>query len=168
MRRFLPPLLLGVLLMTVQTTFWTSLSIQSFRPDLLLILIVYLAFSYSPVSGGVLAFFIGYLMDVFSGNTIGLYTLSRPLLFYGVKHFRNRFYLEGFPFQFLFVFLATVLEGLFILILMASLNPSPLSYLRLSLLIPLLPQSASTGLAATMLFFVFDKGMVLLLGERHE
>ena len=167
MRWFLPPLLLGVLFVTVQATVWTSLSIQSFRPDLILILIVYLAFSHSPISGGILAFFMGYLMDVFSANTIGLYTLSRPLLFYAVQHFRKRFYLEGFPFQFLFVFLAALLEGLFIIILMASLNPSPLSYLHFSLLIPLLPQSVSTGLVATMLFFLFDKGM-LLLQERNE
>jgi len=165
MRWFFPPLLLGVLFLTVQTTLWTSLSIQSFRPDILLILVVYLAFSYSPISGGILAFSLGYLMDLFSGNTIGLYTLSRPLLFYGVQHFRSRFYLEGFPFQFLFVFLAAFLEGLFIVILLAILNPSPLSYFHLSLLIPLLPQCISTGLIATMLFSLFDKGLILLLGK---
>jgi rod shape-determining protein MreD len=167
MRRFFSPLLVGIFLLTVQTTLWTSLSLQRWRPDILLILILFLAFSYPPISGGILAFLMGYLMDLFSGNTIGLYTLSRPLLFYGVKHFRNRFYLEGFQFQFLFVSLSALFEGLFIVILLASLSPSPLSYLHFSLLIPLLPQSACTGLIAPMLFFLLDKGMILLAG-RHE
>jgi rod shape-determining protein MreD len=167
MTRFFPPLLVGVLLLTIQTTFWASLSIQSFGPDLLLILTLYLGFTYPPLTGGILAFFMGYLTDLFSGNTIGLYTLSRPLLFYGVKHFRNRLYLESLPFKFVFVFLSALMEGLFIVILLAIFTPSPLSHLHLSLLSSLLPQSVSTALVAPIFFFIFDKGMTLF-PQRHE
>jgi len=62
------------------------------RPDIVLIFTFYLGLSCRPISGGIVSFFVGYLMDLFSGNALGLYTFSRPLLFYGAHFFRTRFF----------------------------------------------------------------------------
>src|SRR4030042_2129824 len=140
MRRIVFPLFLGVIFLTLQTTLLTSLSIQRIRPDLVLILILYLGLFYPPISGGILALFLGFLMDLFSGNSFGLYTLSRPLIFYVAQFFKERFYLEGSSSQFLFVFIFGLVEGLLILILLSTLNPGPVINLYPLLFTFLLPQ----------------------------
>ncbi|MDP2971789.1 MAG: rod shape-determining protein MreD, partial [Deltaproteobacteria bacterium] len=59
--------------MIVQTTWFTFPPIRWIRPDIVLILTLYLGLSSPPISGGILVFFLGYLMDLFSGNGFGLY-----------------------------------------------------------------------------------------------
>jgi rod shape-determining protein MreD len=167
MRRVVLPLFLGVLFLTLQTTLLMSLPIQRIRPDIALIFILYLGLSYPPISGGILAFFMGYLMDLFSGNVLGLYTLSRPLIFYIAQVFKDRFYLEGFLSQFLFVFLSALAEGFLLLILLNGLNPNPLGNLYPLLFTVLLPQSFSTGLVTPILFSLFRKGSLFLSNPKR-
>ena len=111
MKRILLFILLGILVLTLQTTLLRFFPIQRIRPDFMLIFTLYLGFSFPPIPGAILAFFLGYFVDLFSGNTFGLYTFSRPLLFYGAYLFKSKFYLEGFSSQFIFVFLLAFLEG---------------------------------------------------------
>jgi rod shape-determining protein MreD len=162
MRRIVVPLLAGIVLTSLQATIVMFLPIQRIRPDFVLIFTVYLGLSYPPISGGILAFCMGYLTDLFSGNTVGFYTLTRPLLFYAVQIYRNRFYLQGFPFQFLITLTAAFLEGFFVLFLLVCLNPSPLPNLYPTLLTVLLPQFLVTGLLGPVLFFYFEKGSEFL------
>lgn len=168
MRRIVFPLFLGVIFITLQSTLLTSLPIQRIRPDIVLILTLYLGLFYPPISGGILALFMGFLMDLFSGNSFGLYTLSRPLIFYVAQFFKGRFYLEGVSSQFLFVFIFGLVEGLLILILLSALNPGPIEHLYSLLFTFLLPQSFFTGLATPVLFFLIHKGSFSLFthGER--
>jgi len=166
MRRVLLPLFLGILFLTLQTTLLMSLPIHRIRPDIVLILTLYLGLSYPPISGGILAFFMGYLMDLFSGNVLGLYSLSRPLIFYIAQIFKDRFYLEGLLSQFLFVFLSAMAEGFLLLILLTGLNPSPLGNLYPLLFTVLLPQSLSTGLITPILFPLFRRGSLFLANPK--
>jgi len=165
MKRFILSLLLGILFITLQTTLLPSLPIQRIRPDILLIFTLYLGLSYPPISGGLLAFFLGYLMDLFSGNPFGLYTFSRPLLFYISQFFKNRFYLESFPSQSFFVFIFALVEGLLILILLRALNPIPLRNLYPSFLETFLLNSFVTGLISPVLFSLFNRGSFLLFNQ---
>ena len=158
MKRFVPLLLAGILFLILQTTLLSLFPIQRIRPDLLLIFTLYLAFLFPPVSGGILAFFMGYLMDLYSGNTLGFYTFSRTLVFFAAQFFKERFYLEGFSFQFLFAFIFSTLEGLLIFVLMGAFQPTSLGNLYSLLLAFLLPQSLMTGLGTPLVFFLFQKG----------
>ncbi len=167
MKRIAAPLLLGVVLMSIQTTLVMFLPIQRVRPDLVLMLILYLGLSYPPISGGILAFALGYFTDLFSGNVLGLYTLTRPLLFYGVQVYRSRFYLEGFVFQSLLACISVLLEGLFVFFLMVCLNPSPFPGLHPPFFTVLLPQSLFTGLLAPAVFALFDRGLDFVSGKRE-
>ena len=162
MKRFFSPLILGILFLIVQTTWLTFSPIRWIRPDIVLILTLYLGLSYPPISGGILAFFMGYLMDLFSGNVLGLYSLSRPLIFYIAQIFKGRFYLERFLSQFLFVFFSALVEGFLLLILFTGLNPSPPGNLYPLLFTVLLPQSLSTGLITPILFPLFRRGSLFL------
>jgi len=165
MKRTLLLLLIGILLLTVQTTLLRSIPIQRVRPDFMLIFTLYLAFSISPVPGGILAFFMGYLVDLFSGNTFGLYAFTRPILFYGAYLFKSKLYVEGFSSRFIFIFLSAGLEGVLVLILFSLFNPEPLFRLYPSVLFSLLPQSTFTALIAPPLFALFQKGSGLAAGK---
>lgn len=173
MRRLILPLLAGIFFLVFQTTFLSFLPTQWVRPDVLLILTLYLAFLFPPILGGVLAFFLGYLMDLFSGNTLGLYTFSRPLVFFAAQLLREQFYLEGFGFQFLFTFLFSLSEGILISVLINALLSIPLGSFYPSFFACLFSQAFFTGLVTPLLFFLFRKGSPLLsrppeqrIGER--
>ncbi len=156
------PLVLGALFLTLQTTLLASPFVQRIRPDMVLILILYLSLSYPMVSGGILAFLLGSLMDVFSGNAFGLFTVSRTFIFLAAQLFKEKFYLEGFFPQFLFALSLTLLEGVLILTLLNGLSPRPLVHLYPLGLKVLLPQSIFTGLLTPAFFSFFRKGFALL------
>lgn len=150
-------LLLGILFLTFQTTLLSYLPIQRIRPDIILVLILYWGFTLPPVSGGIHALFLGYLMDLFSGNSFGLYTFTRPLLFYLAQLFKGRLYLESLPSQSFFVFVFALFEGLLILTLLVALNPAPLGNLYPLFFTFFLPQSLLTGIITPVLFFLLQR-----------
>ncbi len=168
MRRFLLLLLAGIFLLIIQTTWLSFFPIQRMRPDLLLIFTLYLAFLFPPFLGGILAFFFGYLMDLFSANTLGLYALSRTLVFFAAQFLKERFYLEGFSFQFLFAFAFSILEGGLLLFLTNGVEPAFFGNLSFSLFMFLLPRSFCTGLATPFFFFLFQKGMSFLTSQPEQ
>jgi rod shape-determining protein MreD len=162
MKRVAPILLIGIFFLLLQTTLLSSFPVQRVRPDLLLIFTLYLSYLFPPIFGGILACFMGYLMDLFSGNALGFYTFSRPLVFFIAQFFKERFYLEGFSSQFLFAFASGLLEGILILMLMSTLQGVSLVSLSPLLFTFLLPQSFSTGLVTPLLFQLFQKGFLPL------
>ena len=157
MKRFVLLFFAGVLFLTLQTTLLSFLPFQRIRPDILLIFTLYLTFLFPPILGGILAMSLGYLVDLFSGSTFGFYTFSRPLLFFAAYFFKERFYLEGFSSQFLFIFVFGIVEGVLILILLNALQPVSLGNLYRMLFTFLLPQCLFTGLITPILFFLFQK-----------
>ena len=159
MKRILLFILLGVLVLTLQTTLPGLFPIQRIRPDFMLIFTLFLGFSFPPVPGAILAFFLGYLVDLFSGNSFGVHAFSRPLLFYGAYLFKSKFYLEGFSSQFILVFLLSSLEGLLLLLFLSLLSPEPLFHLYPSFFFfSLLPQSIFTAFITPLLFTLSQRG----------
>ncbi|MGQ9647792.1 MAG: rod shape-determining protein MreD [Thermodesulfobacteriota bacterium] len=150
-------LLTGIVFLTVQTTLFFHLPVQRIRPDIVLILILHWGFTLPLVSGGIHALLLGYLMDLFSGNSFGLYTFTRPLLFSLAQLFRSRFYIDRFVSQFSFVFAFAVFEGLLIFALLFALNPSPLGNLYPLFITSFLPQSFLTAMITPVLFFLLKK-----------
>jgi len=167
MKRFLYPFLTGLLLLTFQATLLPAFTIHHVQPDVVLILILFLGFSYPTVLGGLVAFSLGFLLDLFSGNAFGLYTFTRPLIFFVAQLLRSHFYWKGVSFQFLFVFIFALLEGGLILLLVSGLNPSPFRNLYSSVIVDLLPQSIVTGLITPLLFPLFEKGSVVLVTKQR-
>ncbi|MBM4309038.1 MAG: rod shape-determining protein MreD [Deltaproteobacteria bacterium] len=165
MRRTFIPLFLGILFLILQTTLFASFPIQRVKPDLVLIFTLFLGLSFSPLSGGILVFFLGYVIDLFSGNSFGLYAFSRPLLFFSAQLFKDRIYLESYFLRSLFVFLFTLGEGIVILILIKAFHPEPLQPPYPLFFTGFLPQAFSTALLAPVLFSIFKKGYSLLYAQ---
>ncbi len=78
-------LLLGFLLLAVQTTIFTLFPHWLGRPDLVFILLVFSVYKFSWFQGLLLAFMLGWALDVTSGIFPGTYPLLALLVFVVVK-----------------------------------------------------------------------------------
>ncbi|MBU1140709.1 MAG: rod shape-determining protein MreD [Proteobacteria bacterium] len=78
-------ILLGVFLIIAETTFLQFFPHWLGRPDLVFILLVFVAYKFNWFRGLLLAFLLGWLMDVASGVFLGTYLLLSLLLFAIVK-----------------------------------------------------------------------------------
>jgi len=82
---FLAFLSLGSLLLVLQTTLLQLLPGWMGSPDLLFLLIIFLAVRLELFPGAVLTLLLGLLMDIFSGIFLGVYPLSYLLTFFAIK-----------------------------------------------------------------------------------
>ncbi|MFU8818930.1 MAG: rod shape-determining protein MreD [Desulfurivibrio sp.] len=76
---------MGVLILVLQTTLFHLLPAWIGRPDLLFLLIVFIALQMGTFRGLVLTLLLAMLMDVFSGFDLGVYPLAYLLLFLVLK-----------------------------------------------------------------------------------
>ncbi len=77
--------LLGTFLLIVQTSVFPALPKWLGKPDLLFILLIFLALRMPVFQGGVLTLLFGLEMDIFSGVFLGLYPLVYLILFFIVR-----------------------------------------------------------------------------------
>ena len=81
MNRMVCHLALGLLFILLQTALFPALVGNGPRPDLVLILTLYLGIHETPLQGAFTSWLLGCLLDVFSGTTFGLYGLILLLVF---------------------------------------------------------------------------------------
>ena len=79
-----------------------------FKPDLLLVFVVFLALRVSFMAGASLCWVLGLVKDVFSGLYLGLNALSFLLIFMVIKHISDRLYAGSAPLFVIAVSLATL------------------------------------------------------------
>ena len=108
-----------------------------FKPDLLLIIVVYMALRGTFEAGTPLAWLLGLLKDVFSGLYLGLNAFTFLLIFLVIKNVADRLYAEsGFLFV-VTVAVATMASVAMDLLLMLMLTQTPgIAYSITSGLIP--------------------------------
>jgi len=68
-------LILGILILVLQTTFLQLLPVWLGKPDILFLLVVHISCQPEIFRGSVVILLLGLLMDVFSGVFLGLYRL---------------------------------------------------------------------------------------------
>lgn len=83
--RFLCFLILGILLLVMQTTLFQVLPPWLGRPDPLFILIVFIAYRLNFFQGALLVFCLGLITDIFSGVFLGMYPIVYLLVFLVLK-----------------------------------------------------------------------------------
>jgi rod shape-determining protein MreD len=115
MMRILLTFALGLLFMLLQSSVFPRFLPADLKPDLLLVLVIYLGLTESPVRGGLVSYLLGCLKDVFAGIYPGLFGFTFLLVFYAARGVGGRFNSEN-PFFLIFLTLAgTLLEGVIIL-----------------------------------------------------
>jgi len=123
-----------------------------FKPDLLLVAMVYLALRGTSASGALLAWFLGLVKDVFSGLYLGLNAFSFLIIFLVIKSISDLLYAESSE-----LFVVTVTA--------ASLACVTLDLLLLLMLTstPGILYSMSAGLLPHLLVNAFAASLVTLL-----
>jgi rod shape-determining protein MreD len=147
--------------LVIQTTALGELSHQLAKPDLLLIITVYLGLSSNPLAGAILVFLSGYLMDIFSGSIFGVQTFSKTAIFFLTILIKDRFYVESPLFQAGTIFLFSIIEGFIIISILGMV--SPIENLLHPFFLFLIPQSLITGLVGP--FFIALIKWVPLLSQ---
>ena len=126
-----------------------------FKPDLLLIIMVYLALRSSFELGAPLAWLLGLLKDVFSGLYLGLNAFSFLLVFLVIKSVADRLYAESGLLFVVTVVVATLVSvtGNLLLLLMFTQTPG-IAYSMVAGFIPhLLVNSFAASLVAILPIF---------------
>lgn len=92
--RFVLPCL-GLICVMLQSNLFLAHHVFPVKPDLSIPFVVAATISRPPVEALVLAIWLGFLMDAFSGGFLGLFVLLRGLMFFLVFFLRKRFFMES-------------------------------------------------------------------------
>jgi rod shape-determining protein MreD len=130
--------------LVLQTTVLASLPHQLAKPDLVLIVVFYLGLSANPLPGAFLAFFSGFMMDIFSGSIFGVHTFSKTFIFFLTILIKDRFYARSPLFQVGAIVSFSAVEGVIIISILGLV--APLENLLPSFLLFIIPKSLITGL----------------------
>ncbi len=146
-------LLLIILSVILQVAFFPTRFPDPFKPNLMIMFIVYMGFMESVRWGGSCSFVLGLVQDSLSGIYFGLNAFSYLLIFIVLKAASHRLYTDSRPVMVLAVFLATVVNGLVILLLLAVFSIAPGLYS--SILSDIVPQGLINALIAYLSFKIF-------------
>ncbi len=114
---FFSVLLFCVVCVVFQSTIFHAL-FGIYKPNLLLIVISYLALNRFTIEGGILAYACGYFVELNSGGVFGFYSIVMVLTFLAAKLFSEGFFIKSLPSQMTLVFVTSfVFKTLFILVL---------------------------------------------------
>ncbi len=126
--RFLIFFLLGILFLALQTTVFQALPEWIGVPDLLFLLIVFLALNCKPGTGAMLTVIFAIGLEVFSGYFLGLYAMAYLLVFFILKGLAARFTLDEVNHQPPLVALAYLFLNAFVYLtnlMLAEESPNP-------------------------------------------
>lgn len=148
MIRNIAAILLLVMTVVLQTSVLPVHLAGHFKPDLLLVAMVYLALRSSSTSGALLAWGLGLIKDVFSGLYLGLNAFSFLLIFLVIKNISDLLYAESGELFVVTVSAATLACVTVNLLLLLMLTSTPgISY---SITASLLPHLFANAFAASL------------------
>jgi rod shape-determining protein MreD len=129
-------ILLIALALLVQSTVVDRFAIYGVRPDLAMLVLLYLASTAEPVEIILYGFFIGFLQDVYSPEYLGYNALTMSLVGYTLGFIKERITVERGPVRLLVTFLSCLVHDALYLSLYSHLQFSILLSLFLRWSIP--------------------------------
>ena len=110
----------GFFLLIVQSTLTHLLPWDMFVPNLPLMIMLYMGlYNYNAGKGAIISFCIGYMMDVFAGSPMGLFTFIAVAVFLFSRLAALQLFLQGWFFEIILAFLLTCIASGLILLLRA-------------------------------------------------
>lgn len=164
MKGLLIYLFCGLLFMLLQTTIFPRFLPPEMRPNLLLILVIYLGLSESFLRAAFLTLLLGALQDVFSGATLGLYATVQLTVFLLVRIFSDHLNVESRLLLLGLISAGTVLQTLLLCFFLTTFAEAGAV---LGILLPDLPIMILFNLLAGCVLLVFFLKLQPLLGTRQ-
>jgi len=105
---------LSLLMLTLFTWFVGYFPAIEMKPDVILILIVYIAISSDNVSDIFVAFMLGYFFDVFSGSSGGLFAMLRTVTFVVARYLNMNFFSKNLLFFVVTTFIISIFDSIYL------------------------------------------------------
>ncbi len=160
--------LLPFMAIFLQSTFFSTYSINDALPDLVLIFVVFFAFLNGERKGAGYGFLCGLFEDLYLGRFIGVSALSKALTGYIIGRLQVRFFNENLLVGLMIVFMGTILNSLFMFILGWSVFS--VFNLDTSIISGAIYQSIYNVILAVPIYIWYynstQKGVLSLTGER--
>ncbi len=142
--------LLTFLFLILQVTVLPAFLREPFVPDLLLMQVVYIAVKEElGPAGALFAFFLGLLLDTFSGIYLGLNGFTFLAIYLVLRLLRDQLYTDSSTLLVVVAFLATIAHGLLSLLLLLLFSAADGIYS--TLLTALIPQALVSALVASLI-----------------
>lgn len=155
MRRFAIFLGLGLALLILQTTLLAAPLGGWWRPDLVLVMVGYLGLHWGSLRGVLLAFLLGYAMDLLSGSMFGLHIFTRLVDFGAAYLIGQRFYRHSPVYDLKLCMVLALLDGaVTALFIQAAGAGAPAAGVAVLLLIP---QVLLAGIFCPPVFMVLER-----------
>ena len=152
--------LFTVLALALQVTVFPVYIRDPFKPNLMIVLIAYLALRGNvALTGGLLAYCLGLVQDCYSGIYLGLNGFTFLFIYMFLRKIADQLYTDSNQLMVMVVFLATLVAGLLQLLLLILFSAAAGIYA--SLVAGLIPQALINSLAASLLFGIFPAGQVV-------
>lgn len=152
-------LAVGIFLLVVQSNLFRlvgKLQIPGATPSLLLPLIVFMGVhEYSIARGAALSFLLGYLLDLFVGAPVGLFTFITVATFVVARAAGVRLAAQTFLTKIALAFVFGLVEGILIVILTAIFGQDAARPRALALLVA--PHAVSTAIFAPLVFRLAER-----------
>lgn len=145
-----------ILSIILQVAFFPAHFADPFKPNLLLIFVVYLGFRENIRWGGVGSFLLGLIQDSLSGIYFGLNGFSFLLIFVILKAASHRLYTDSRALMVVGVFLATVFNGFLSIVLLGVFSIAETMYS--TVLSNILPQSMVNAILAYVVLGIISPG----------
>lgn len=156
-------LLLIALALLIQTSWAHSVRILDIGPDLVIIVLVYLGLRGGQIEGTLYGFASGFLLDVYSPETMGVNALANSVVGFFIGNFRTGVSVEDFRVQALLLFVAVVMHDLiYFLFANILLNPDAIPWLIFRFGFGTAFYTAVVGVAISLVLSIrFNKGIYL-------
>lgn len=159
MLRLVQFLLCMVLIIILQVSILPTYLEESFKPNLIIILVCFLALrGKGPYSGAFAAYFSGLVHGVFGGLYFGLSGISSLLIYLFLRKLSDQLYTESTHLMVVAVFLSSLADSVLSVLLITLLSSS--SGVYSSILTYMIPQAAVTALIVAVLhpaYFFFRR-----------
>lgn len=93
------------------TSFYSKLGFRDVNPDFILIGVSLSAFLLGPISGQIIGFMSGFVVDIISGGLLGLTAFTYTVIGYGVGLVGKKVYGNSFTISILILFLVTFIKA---------------------------------------------------------
>ena len=150
MIKYLKIIMIVYAALLVQVSVLPAYLIDPFQHNLLLLVLVYLGLREGGWQGGFLAFTLGLIEDCFTGIYFGLSAFSFLSVYLAMRKVSDRLYTDNLYLTVLVVSLATLVNGLFHLLLLLLFSAAADIYA--TLLPSLIPQALVNALTASIIF----------------
>ena len=104
----------AIVFLVIFTMFYEHFPFIDTKPDIILIIVTYIALTSDKTIDLFLAFSLGYLADLFSGSTIGLFTLLRTITYMFIRAFNVSYFSNNIVFFGILTFIVSMLDAIYL------------------------------------------------------